>query len=424
MVTSRRGQNQAQLRESNLSTVLRYVYDNPALSRSQLATRTKLNKSTVSSLIAELLELRLIKEAGFAQTGGGRPARLLKPNPEAGDIIGIELDADHIRAVLADFTGRVHWQQREAVARGAGRQLVLTKLQEIIDVALTAGRARGLRLLGVGLTLPGMVDVEGGVLLYSPNLQLRNLVLGPALAEQTQLPTFVENDANAAAVGERLFGSCRLVSDFIFIVTGVGVGGGLFLNGRLYRGAGLAGEIGHMRLGGGANHPCRCGSRGCWENSANEDALKARVQALLTVGRKSQLARLPGQRPAPLTPALIVQAAAAQDAVALAALGETGAAIGAGVANLVNIFDPECVIIGGGLSEAGEQLLPVVRQAVETQALPELRRHVQVRLSVFGADAIVMGAVALVVAEILDRPTRVRAIPLQQQPTRGGAPLR
>lgn len=404
--------DQALVREMNLSTILRCLQDSAPLSRSQLAELTGLNKTTVSSLVEELFELTLVHEVGLDTSRGGRPARLLDLNPHAGFVIGVELGVDFISILVSNFVGGVMWRKRIDTNPEDPRDEIIALLLELIDEARTVEAVRGTSILGIGVALPGMVDVRNGILLFSPNLQWRNVDLRHIVQTHTNLPVFVENDANAAAIGEHLFGIAHRVHDFVFVVVHIGIGAGLFLNGNLYRGAGgIAGEIGHTSITTERGRPCRCGNRGCWETFGNQYSLEERVRALLEVGRESLIPQLQSENAeAMLTPALIARAASQGDAVALEALNETGRMIGLGIANLINIFNPNLVVIGGTMSDAGEHLLPAINAAVKERTLIEMQQQVEVKLSAFGASASVMGAVALVVRTTLLQPTRLGSL--------------
>jgi glucokinase-like ROK family protein len=241
------------------------------------------------------------------------------------------------------------------------------------------------------------------MMIFSPNLRWREVPLKQMVEQHTKLPAFVENDANAAALGEHFFGDAQNINDFIFILADVGIGGGLFLNGDLYRGtAGLAGEIGHLNFN-LSNRPCRCGKRGCWEMEAGKGSVINRVQTLLEVGRNSRLAL-------PVSFTQIVSAAKAGDPVALEALAETGRLLGLGMANLIDVFNPKLLVFGGTMSEAGEFLLPIIRQTIQAGALAETRRQARVVLSAFGTDAIVMGAATLVIKAFLSNPKSLERV--------------
>jgi glucokinase-like ROK family protein len=391
----------------NLSTVLRCLQQSAPLSRATLAHLTGLNKTTVSSLVGDLLKTGLIQEVGLDASGGGRPATLLDLNPQAGYIIGVALGVDSILVILSDFAGHIRWRHFHETDPAEGQESMLALTLRIVDEAMAVEPTR--RLLGLGLATPGTVDLEDGILVFSPNLQWRHVPLRKIFFEHTGLPVFVDNDANAAAVAEHLFGVALQTQNFISLFVGVGVGGGLFLNGSLYRGAqGFAGEIGHTNfMNDPYGRPCRCGSRGCWETSVAQDSVFERIRARLAVGRESLIPQLMAEQNSPLTLSIIVQAAADGDTEAIEALTETGSLMGLGVSNLISTFNPEMVVLGGALSAAGAYLLPAIKKVVEKTAFPETFEQVQILPSAFGPDAGVVGAVALVVQAVLSNPSSV-----------------
>jgi glucokinase-like ROK family protein len=412
---------QALVRETNLSIILRYLHAGAPLSRASLASLAGLNKTTVSSLAEELLRRGLIHQVGIDNTRTGRPATLLELNPDAGLMVGVAMGVDFVSVILADFVGQIRWRRLEATDPSESQEQMIRRTQEIVDQAIQVGRDSGRRILGLGIATPGTVDVDRGLLIFSPNLQWHNVAYRRIFNERTQLPVLVDNDANAAAQAEHLFGVARQAHNFLSVFGGVGIGGGLFLNGKLYRGAGgFAGEIGHTNfMVEGYNRPCRCGSRGCWETSVAQDSIVERVRSRLLVGRNSLLSRWMAERQVALSLSLILEAARAGDAECLEALSETGALLGLGVANLVSIFNPEMVVLGGPLSEAEQFLLPAIRDAVNQTTMPEIREQVQILASPFGADASVVGAVALVVEAIFANPSSVDYVD-STLPTRGG----
>lgn len=393
--------DQALVRSINLSTVLRCLWDGRPLSRADIAARTHLNKATVSSLVNDLQERGLVCELGQRASSGGRPAELLDLNPQAGLIVGVEIGADFIYVILADWLAHIRWRRRRAIAPLASQETIIAALLDMLDEAVA--RAAGQRLLGVGLALRGLVDISRGVSVFFPNFQWRNVPLRQIVHERCGLPVFVDNDANAAALGERLFGLARAADDFVYVVIGMGIGAGIYINGQMYRGAGgYAGEVGHTNLSLEHTRPCHCGARGCWETLANQYALIERVQAALAAQYPSLLASRHGRAPR-LSVERIGQAAADGDQVALQALAETGAVIGVGIANLINIFNPQLVIVGGAMHTVLEHMLPAIRQQVAERAFREMSHMVTIEPGVHGRNACAIGAVALVVQDILDR---------------------
>ena len=239
--------DQAFVRELNLSLVLRRIHNEAPVSRAQLAADTGLNKSTVSSLVEKLLELGLIHETGQNSAGAGRPATLLEINPQAGGIVAVELGVDFVAVALTDFLGKILW--RANAGADPDYEKTINQTFSMTDEAIAASRKLSLPLLGLGIAIPGTVDLNEGVLVFAPNLHWHDVPLRKLYEEKTHLRVFVENDADAAAIAEHLFGVARQTSDFVFVFAGVGIGGGFFLNGSLYRGkSGYAGEIGHSPI--------------------------------------------------------------------------------------------------------------------------------------------------------------------------------
>lgn len=389
--------------------VLRYIHNEAPVSRAQIAHNTGLNKSTVSSLVEELLKRKLIHETGTNSVGTGRPATLLETNPQAGGIIGVELGVDFIAIALTDFTGNILWRQLTGVDPADAQETIISKTLKLADESIQMCETHNLCCLGLCLSVPGTVDLERGVLVFAPNLQWRNVPLKKIFSEHTGMKIYVENDANAAALAEHLFGVARKCDDFIFVVAGIGIGGGLFLNGNLYRGKdGHAGEIGHTPI---VAEPyqtlCHCGKRGCWETYANQYSIIQRVQTRLENNSQSIIAGLVEKQNSPLSIAMIKQAADLGDIESLDSLTETGVALGHGFASLFDIFNPEKIILGGPLSIFGEYLLPAIMETAPSHSLSDTGPCVEVLLSSFGTDAILLGAISVVVDDILSNPTHL-----------------
>lgn len=401
--------DQAFVRELNLSLVLRRIHNEVRVSRAQLAAETGLNKSTVSSLVEELLTLSLIHGTGLNSAGAGRPATLLEINPRAGCIVGVELGVDFVSVALTDFLGKILWRKVAGMDPAEEQDRVIAHTFQLVDEAMEVCRGMSLPLLGLGLATPGTVDLNEGMLVFAPNLHWHNVPFRKRFSEHTGLKVFVENDANAAAVAEHLFGIARQCTDFVFVFAGVGIGGGFFLNGDLYRGKnGYAGEIGHSPImADPLQAPCHCGNRGCWETYANQYSIIQRVQARLEVKRSSIIPNLMAEQKAPLSIPLIKQAADAGDAEAISSFAEAGTAMGQGLAAIINFLNPEKIILGGPLSIAAQYMLPSVQEAVAKHCLPEIGKRVSVELSQFGADASLIGAIAIVADDVLSNPTHV-----------------
>jgi len=396
--------DQALVREINLSIILNCLRETSPLSRAQLAEITGLNKTTVSSLVRELIARQFVREIGFDSSGGGRPAVLLELNPDAGCIIGMEIGVDFILTILTDFKAHLLWRRREDTDQAEGQEAILAKALDIVRQAFTVSESSHSPVLGIGVGIPGLVDVSSGTLLFAPNLRWRDVPLREVFAQEFDVPVFVDNDANVAALGERYFGVAQRSKDFVYLSIGVGLGGGIVLNGQLYRGiGGYAGEIGHMTIISNGER-CNCGNRGCWETLVSQTAVVNRVRKAVEAGNASRVSQLVKGQLERISIPIIVEAAEEGDEMTRQALEETGVYLGIGIANLINAFNPELIIFGGVISLARDYLLPALEKTLKERCLAWPRRMARVMASSYGPDACVMGGVALVLHDILSRP--------------------
>lgn len=397
--------DQILVRKLNTSLIMECLRTSGPLSRAGLSEATGLNRSTVSSIVHDLLKKNLVREIGLHSSARtGRPGMLLELNPDGGCAVGVEIGVDFISAVLTDFVARVLWRRKVPTNPEEKREVVIGQAEEIVQEALAIGKEQGLPPLGIGLGVPGLVDIREGTLVFAPNLRWCNVPLRQMWAQRFDLPVFVENEANAAALGEYYFGNARGVQNLIYLSAGVGLGGGIIIKGKLFRGSnGFAGEIGHMTVDPNGE-PCGCGKRGCWETLVGPRAIARQVRKALESGERSSIPSLVENDLSRIDVSIVVQAAQTGDPVARTALEEVGAYLGIGISNLVNAFNPEMVVLGGALSLAGPFLLPVIEKTVQEHALPQPRGALTITTSAHGADACVMGAVALVLDEILREP--------------------
>jgi glucokinase-like ROK family protein len=397
--------DQVLVRKLNTSLILDCLRTCGPLSRARISAATGLNRSTVSSVISGLLKRYLVREVGLHPSeGGGRPGMLLELNPEGGCAVGAELGVDFISVILTDFVAQILWRQRIVSDPQEEQDAIIERAASLIRQALDIGEERGLRPLGIGLGVPGLVDIREGSLVFAPNLRWRDVPFQRMWTERFDLPVFVENEANAAALGEYYFGIARDVQSLIYLSAGIGLGAGIVFNGRLFRGSGgYAGEVGHMTVD-RDGQLCGCGKRGCWETVVGPSAIVRRVKETLGDGSGSRIHALVDGDLSRIDVDVVVQAAQAGDPVARQALEEVGVELGVGIANLVNAFNPEMVVLGGALSLASPFLLPVIEETVQEHALAQPYEVVEVTASAHGADAAVMGAVALVLDDILREP--------------------
>jgi glucokinase-like ROK family protein len=388
----------------NRAIILGFFRTHKTLSRARLASETGLNPSTVSHIIDELIKENLVRETDLIQSSTGRPGRLLEINPEGGCALGIEINVDYIELLVTDFAANVLWRYRQASTPEVGQEAIMAQVLQAAKQASAFIQARNSRLLGIGVGVPGLVDVSSGLLRLAPNLRWVDVPVRDVLAGHFDCPIYVENEANAAALGEYYFGAVRHVQNFIYLSAGVGLGSGIVMGGKLFRGMfGFAGEAGHMTIDINGEL-CGCGKRGCWETFVGPRAVEQRVRLSLSLGAKSTLHEMAMGDLQNIVFDDVVQAAQAGDQIAMDALGEVSFYLGIGIANLVNLFNVEVIVLGGALNMASSLLLKDVERVVFANTLAPGREHLKIIPSEHGTDACIMGAIALVLDDILSEP--------------------
>ncbi len=407
-MAQRNSVDHAAMRDMNLVLILNTLRAESPLSRAALANITGLNKATVSSMVKELIQNNLVREIGadISSSDIGRPAINLEPEPEAGYIIGLEIGVDFISIITVNFAIEVVARRFESTARYFNQEAILNRVLFLLQESCEQVQKRQRPLFGIGVGVPGLVDVASGTLLFAPNLNWSALPLRDMIRAKIDVPVFIANEANLAALGESYFGAGQACDSLLYVSSGVGLGGGIVLNGRLIEGAsGFAGEVGHMTVEKDGLE-CNCGNKGCWETLASQRALFRRVSEAIQQGQPSWMAQMIQDDPSRMSIPLITEAARQKDPVALKALAETGEWLGVGIASLMNVINPQRVIFGGPLWAVHEYLLPSIRETVAQRAWHWVQEGIQIIPAANGEDAAVMGAVAIVYSDVLNKPRR------------------
>lgn len=393
------------MRELNTSIIMDCIRLYSPLSRADLAGRTGLTRSTVSLIINDLIKEGFVQETETRQNRRiGRPGVLLQFNPDGGFAIGVEVGVDFLSVVVTNFVGKVLWRRRLERDEQETQEGTLALAESTISDAMEYGKQLGLRPLGMGVGIPGLVNAKQGTLIYAPNLRWANIPLRQIWSQRFKLPVFVENEANCACLGEFFYGVAHDVQDFIFLKTGVGLGGGIMIDGKLFRGkGGFAGEIGHMTLY-EYGQQCSCGRIGCWETFVRPSNILSEICTRLKKGEKSLLSILGSGDSSKITLNDVADAARNQDKLALDVLETVAHHFAVGITNLVHAFNPELVILGGSLVPVNPWLIPVINSALKNDILPPLRNFTRIESSTQGEDACLLGAIALVLDDILREP--------------------
>lgn len=314
-------------------------------------------------------------------------------------IVGIDLGGTHFRIGLFDREGHILRRRSWPTEAESGPDTVIQRLAAgVLELCAPEGLDQ---VVAIGVGSPGPLDPWRGVIIHTPNLPGWNEVpLRDILSSRLGVPVFLGNDANLAALGEMLFGAAMGCRDVVYFTVSTGVGGGVITDGRLLLGAhGLAGELGHTTIL--PNGPlCGCGNHGCLEALASGTAIAREARLRLTAGEPSRLLEMAGGDVAKVNAELVSRAAAQGDALAGEVFQNAAYHLGIGVANVLHAFDPDIVVLGGGVSLAGDMLFSTVRRVVQERAMPAYRLTANIVPAALGDDAGLMGAAALVLAEI------------------------
>ncbi|MCQ8190100.1 ROK family transcriptional regulator [Streptomyces rugosispiralis] len=412
------------LRRGNRSTLLRQLYFRGPVSRQELGTLTGLSSGSVSNVVGELLADELVEEAGSVESDGGRPRTLLRVTPGGGHLIGVDVGETHVRVELFDLalTELARW---EHPLTPGGLELdpepvvghILAGLDAVIDKSGASPEA----VIGVGVGVPGVVEQGVEVLVHGPSAGRDAVPLERLLRTGTDLPLFIDNGATAQGQAEMWFGAGRGADNAVIALIGSGVGAAIVTAGVPYRGAtSSAGEWGHtvVQVGGRA---CRCGAVGCLEAYVGAQAVLDRYGHGARGTGKGGLGGVGGDGKGDVGGAgeggkgdaggsgedqqaafAAIVGAAGSEARAREVLEETAAYLGAGIADLINLFNPERIILGGwaGLLLGG-RVLPRIRAATASYALRRPYAQTEIGLAELGPDAVALGAATLPLAHFL-----------------------
>jgi predicted NBD/HSP70 family sugar kinase len=382
--------NRDLIRAINRSLVLNTIKRFGPIARAAVARRTGLSPATVTGITAELIKDDLIFEKETGDSRGGRRPILLALHPNGGYVIGIKLTETQVIGALTDLEATVLGKKSKALGDRHPSAVIRT-LADLVEELHQQAHLPRKKLLGVGIGLAGIVDSERGVLRQSPFFGWKNLPLRSLLQERIQAPVYVDNDVNTLTLAEKWFGAGQGVENFLTVTIGRGVGLGVVVNGQFYRGAGGgAGEFGHITVD--PQGPlCPCGKRGCLEAFVGEPALIKSVQSSPIAGTIQSVDEL-------------IALAEGGDATARELFARAGAILGQAIANLVNVFNPQRIVIGGEGVRIGDWIFDPMRTTLHQHAVPELWEDLELKIEPWGDDAWARGAASLVLRELFESP--------------------
>jgi len=393
--------NRDLIREINCNLVLNVIKSQGPISRTDIARRSGLSLATISGIVADFVEKGLVQEIGAGTSTGGRKPVLLGLNPRAGFVVGLKLMEHAITSALTDLDATV---LHHRITHLHGQRDLDSVVKAIIESVWSTIDESGVdisQVRGIGVGMAGVIDGRMGLCRYSPFFGWCDAPLGELIEREIGLPVYLDNDVNTLTIAEQWFGYGHSVDHFIVVTVGRGVGAGFVLNGQFYRGAlGGAGELGHLVVE--EDGPlCSCGKHGCLETLSADPAVLRQARMALEAGEDSVLAGV-----TPLTIEGVAQVAEDGDALAQRILGHAGHMLGIGIAYLVNLLNPQLIIVGGEGVRAGRYRLEPMREAIYQHSFNDLAQDLQIVIEPCGDETWARGAASLVLGEMFQSPIR------------------
>lgn len=376
------------MKSVNKSLILNKIRTSEPISRAQIAKEVKLTPPTVSSIVRELIEQDLVMESELGESQGGRKPTMLQVNRNGFYVIGVDAGPRTIRCIVSNLSGQIKHNIVVPIEGQLTNDTFLTLLKDSIRM-MVEKVANHEKILGIGIAMHGVVDVEAGISLFAPILKLSNISIKEELEREFDLVVQVENDARAMALGESWFGTHEKVSSMVAVNLGIGVGAGIIIDGKLHHGAlDLAGEVGHMTIDINGER-CTCGNRGCLETYVSAPAITRRAAEVMPPSNISSSKQ-------------VFELARQGNEECIQVLQQTGEFIGIGLTNLIHIFNPALIVLGGGVSKAEQFILPPIQQEIEKRSLTNAAKETEVFISDLEDNATILGTVALLLVELFD----------------------
>jgi len=386
-------------KDRNKRLILKTIYTGGEISRAELARFTDLTRTTVSSIVSELLKDGLVQEIGLGVSDGGKPPVILQIDNHGRHLIGIDLGNNHLQGGVTDLRGNILYRC-ELPMQDQDGDAALALVYDLVAMLLAATDQP---ILGIGIGTPGLIDAPRGIIRQAVNLRWRDLPLRDLLAKRFNLPCYLSNDSHAAAVGEYIFGQPHPDKKHqIVIKAGRGISAGIMLDGQLFVGENsTAGEIGHVTMLDGGEL-CPCGNLGCLETLVSTLVL-VRVAREISWKRPASPLHALVSSPDEITTDVVYQAYAAGDTDLQDKALEMARYLGIVIANIVGLMNIESVLIGGSLSQLGQPFVDAIRQVVYARINPMLcaKSRIEIEMCSLGKDIVIKGAAALLLTNEL-----------------------
>lgn len=394
------GSSSTTIKSRNMSTILLMLLRYEQISRVSLARQTGLSTTTITNLIAELIDAGIVEQEHEPNNppqrrSVGRPQVALNLVPGARYAVGIHFDVGSVRINVMDLLANIVSSDTFEHPLDSPAESVLKDTRELTKTVIHQANIDRKKIVGVGVGASGLVEPFTGVNVVAPNMNWHNIPLKDYFANALRLPVIIDNNVRAMALGEALFGVGKDVYSLAFVYARIGVGAGIVVGGQLYYGGGAgAGEIGHMTIQPHGGPQCRCGNTGCLETLISEPVILRKADQIIQQQPNGRLAQAMQEEPGRRIKRVFA-AAQAGDSTTQQMLEEHGYYMGVALANLVNILNPELLILGGILAEGSDTLLPIIQDTMRHRAFAGLGDTVQLAAPSFNHNSGVIGAASL-----------------------------
>lgn len=392
--------NKELVRDLNRTLVLNEIRKRGPISRTEIAQNTGLSLSSITRIVDELIEQGFVYEQGEGESTGGRKPIYLLFNSDYGYVVGIKIEVKRVIFTLSDLNGEITKKMVRSYPRGSSHETVMDIILDELVALISNCKTKNIKILGVGIGVSGLVDTETGVLINSSLLGWNNVSFKSTIQEVIDIPVIVDNDVNAYTLAEMMYGAGKNLNSFLLVEWGIGIGSGIVLDGKIYRGDfGGAGEIGHTILEKDGK-PCYCGQKGCLERYANEEFI---VNRALQLAKDDQDSKLFHEDAEKIWIDEVREAAKMGDRSAIRAYDEAAHNLGLALVSAVNLFNISTIILSGEAANAGEFVFPTILDSVRNSFFSNYI-DINVKKSQLGDKGWELGTSALVLRELFQTP--------------------
>jgi N-acetylglucosamine repressor len=411
------------MKRKNQLTILRAIRSLGPVSRVKLQQETTLSWGTITASVKDLITRGIVREIGSLNTGVGRRPVQLDMDTRDNYVVGLRLGGSYIRAIALDVKGSTVAEYQQFVDAQGTRRAILTQLLGCVSAVLDRGQIDLGRVAGIGIAAPGAIDPRAGVCLYAPHHpNWKNVKLKELCESKFGKPCFVDHVNNCSALGQMWFGPGKGIKNFLCVLLGTGISAGIMIDGAVYRGVNCAaGEFGHTCID-PAGPECACGSRGCLEVYATGPAIARMGREAVAANPRSRILTLARGRAEDITAESVFQAAMEGDGDAMRVFQDMGSYLGIGISNLINLFNPERIVLSGRVSRAARFFLPSLEKTMAQRAWPISSKEIKVSTV---ENAAVLGAAGNVLQEIYEGALLLKAAARDEQvePAAGMTPV-